>query len=60
MVCSNGDKNRSTRQSFQRLFFVFVCLILAFYKILCFYAYRGVGYDTSALLNILTENITMC
>jgi len=55
MVCGNGDKNRSTRHSLQRLFFVFMCLILASYKILCFYVYRGVGYDTSAILSVFTE-----
>jgi len=32
-----------------------MCLILASYKILCFYAYRGVGYDTSAILSVFTE-----
>jgi len=55
MVRSNGDKNRSTRHSFQRLFFVFVFLILASYKILCFYAYRSVGYDTSAFRSVFTK-----
>jgi len=55
MVCSNGDKNRSTRHNFQRLFFVFACLIMVSYKILCFYAYRSVGYDTSAFLIVFTK-----
>jgi hypothetical protein len=55
MVCSNGDKNRRSRHSFQRLFFVFGCLILSSYKILCFYAYHSVGYDTSTFLSVFTK-----
>ena len=50
MVCSNGDKNGNNWHNFQRLCFVFVCLILASYKILCFYTYRSVGYDTAFLI----------
>ena len=55
MVCSNGDKNGSSRHSLHRLFFVFVCLILASFKILCFYAYRSVGYDASAFLSVFAK-----